>query len=65
VTSEVTGAPWWVKVDGATWNHPFGPSSDLKDLEDHPVVHVSYNDAEAFCEWAGKGSSKKKFFFLF
>lgn len=45
---------WWVAVDGANWLHPFGPGSSIEDRLDHPVVHVSYNDALAYCAWAGK-----------
>jgi len=47
-------APWWLPVDGADWRHPEGPDSDLGVRGDHPVVHVSWNDAVAFCQWAGK-----------
>jgi sulfatase modifying factor 1 len=47
------GAPWWVGVGGATWARPFGPASSIAGLEEHPVVHVSWNDATAFCAWAG------------
>lgn len=48
---EVT--PWWCAVEGATWDHPEGPGSDLDGRGDHPVVHVSFNDAVAYCTWAG------------
>lgn len=47
-------APWWLEVRGAAWSRPFGPKSDLTDLEHHPVVHLSWNDAQAYCEWAGR-----------
>ncbi len=48
------GAPWWRGVDGAYWRQPWGPGSGIEDRLDHPVVHVSHNDALAYCEWAGK-----------
>lgn len=44
---------WWIKSDGACWRSPKGPGSDLTDLGDHPVVHVSWCDAVAFADWAG------------
>jgi sulfatase modifying factor 1 len=54
VLGRATGAPWWVTVRGATWDHPDGPRSDLDGREDHPVVHIAYDDALAYCRWAGK-----------
>ncbi len=45
--------PWWCAVDGADWSHPEGPGTDLDGRGDHPVVHVSWNDAAAYCAWAG------------
>lgn len=45
---------WWRFTFGACWKHPLGPGSDLAELEDHPVVHVAYPDAEAYATWAGK-----------
>lgn len=45
---------WWVFVPGASWRHPAGPGSDLAGREQHPVVHVSHDDARAFATWAGK-----------
>lgn len=48
------GAPWWCGISGASWARPEGPGSDLSGREDHPVVHVSWNDAVAYCAWAGR-----------
>lgn len=45
---------WWEWVPGANWRHPEGPGSDIKDRMDHPVVHVCWRDADAYCKWAGK-----------
>ncbi|MHC5268528.1 formylglycine-generating enzyme family protein [Enterococcus sp. LJL98] len=44
---------WWKGVQGANWRHPEGPGSTITDRLDHPVVHVSRNDAIAYCQWAG------------
>jgi formylglycine-generating enzyme required for sulfatase activity len=52
-TRGVAAAPWWREVEGATWQHPEGPQSTIADRGDHPVVHVSLRDAEAYCAWAG------------
>jgi len=48
----VAAAPWWAAVPEASWRRPEGPGSDLADRADHPVVHVSFNDALAYCIWA-------------
>ncbi len=45
---------WWQPVNRASWRHPEGPKSDLKGREKHPVVHVCYEDALAYCKWAKK-----------
>ncbi len=48
------GTPWWRGVRGADWAHPGGARSSLHGIEDHPVVHVTWNDAQAYCAWAGR-----------
>ena len=45
---------WWEFKRGANWRQPLGPGSSIEGLDDHPVIHVSYQDAEAFAAWAGK-----------
>ncbi|TDQ11279.1 formylglycine-generating enzyme family protein [Pedobacter metabolipauper] len=45
---------WWQYVNGADWKHPSGPQSSIQGKEQEPVVHVSYEDAEAYAKWAGK-----------
>ncbi|KAF6101303.1 sulfatase modifying factor 1 [Phyllostomus discolor] len=52
--TEVAAAPWWLPVKGADWRHPEGPDSTVAHRPDHPVLHVSWNDAAAYCAWAGK-----------
>ena len=54
VRGVVRGSEWWCRVDGATWRHPEGPGSNIKQRWKHPVVHVSWNDAVAYAGWAGK-----------
>ena len=50
----VRDAPHWIAVHGAHWRAPLGPGSGIKTRLTHPAVHISYNDAKAFCKWAGK-----------
>src|SRR6201995_1155251 len=45
---------WWTFMKGADWRHPAGPRSNINVLDNHPVVHVSFDDALAYASWAGK-----------
>lgn len=53
-TQGVQAAPWWRQVYGAKWDKPEGLGSGLEARMDHPVVHVSWNDAVAYANWTGK-----------
>ncbi len=48
------GIEWWARVEGASWRKPGGPGTNIRRRMDHPVVHVSWHDAQAYCYWAGK-----------
>lgn len=52
-TRGVAAAPWWRQVDGASWRRPEGPHSGVDGRGAHPVVHVSWSDAVAYCSWSG------------
>lgn len=52
-TRGVVSAPWWRQVHGASWRHPEGPHSSIARRLDHPVVHISWHDAQEYCLHAG------------
>ena len=52
-TQGVVEVEWWRRVDGATWCSPNGPQTEDACLDDHPVVHISWNDARAYAAWVG------------
>jgi formylglycine-generating enzyme required for sulfatase activity len=54
VLGSAAGTPWWINVRGAHWRRPEGARSDVAGRQNHPVVHVSWNDAAAYARWAGK-----------
>lgn len=54
ITQAVAQAQWWLPVNGADWLHPEGIDSNLEERMNHPVVHVSWNDANEYCRWANK-----------
>ncbi len=54
VRARVTGSEWWCRVEGASWRHPEGPGSNIKQRWDHPVVQISWHDTQAYAAWSGK-----------
>lgn len=54
VKHRAVGSEWWCRVEGASWRNPEGPGTHIKKRKDHPVAHVSWNDALAYARWAGK-----------
>jgi formylglycine-generating enzyme len=54
VTGRNETVPWWIGVRGASWRAPEGPGSGIGQRSHHPVVHVGFDDALAYCRWAGK-----------
>ncbi len=59
-TAEEIGQSWvfelgnWREAEGVNWRHPRGQNTDLEGRGDHPVIHISWQDARAYCEWAGR-----------
>lgn len=54
ITRTVLDTPWWWAVEGACWHCPEGLGSSIKSRWNHPAIHISWNDAAAYCDWAGK-----------
>ncbi|XP_055037050.2 inactive C-alpha-formylglycine-generating enzyme 2 [Misgurnus anguillicaudatus] len=54
VTKRIESAPWWLPVEKVFWRQPAGPGSGIKDRLKFPVVQVSWNDAQAYCQWKQK-----------
>jgi formylglycine-generating enzyme required for sulfatase activity len=54
VDQTVVGVGWWCKVNQSDWRHPEGHDSNINTRDNYPVVHVSWNDAAAYAQWAGK-----------
>lgn len=54
VKHTVAETPWWAVVEGAYWKKPEGPDSSIENRLTHPVVHISWHDALAYCDWVGK-----------
>ncbi|XP_075709023.1 inactive C-alpha-formylglycine-generating enzyme 2 [Rhinoderma darwinii] len=54
VSQKLESAPWWLPIERAFWRRPTGPGSGIKEKLDFPVLQVSWNDAQAYCQWLGK-----------
>ena len=52
IQQTVVDTPWWWALEGACWSCPEGPGSTIKNRLNHPAIHISWNDAVAYCEWA-------------
>ena len=54
ISQTVVDTPWWFAVDGACWHRPEGPGTKINNRWHHPAIHISWNDAVAYCNWARK-----------
>lgn len=54
VSDRAPNVNWWCKVNGASWKHPEGPDTSVDDRPHYPATHLSWSDAQAYCDWAGK-----------
>ena len=54
ITSLIDFSQWWKWTKGANWKQPMGPNSSIIGIENHPVVHISYQDANEYAKWCGK-----------
>lgn len=55
IDNAVAAVPWWLPVKNCSWRHPEGFDTDISARMNHPVIHVSWNDAQAYCKWRGGG----------
>jgi formylglycine-generating enzyme len=53
IVGAIPGIEWWIEARGAEWAHPAGAASSWRDIAEHPAVHVSWLDAQAYCAWSG------------
>ncbi len=54
ILGKAENAPWWLAIQGANWKNPEGPGSSIQNRLNHPVIHISWNDANNYCKWANK-----------
>ena len=54
ILGKAENAPWWLAIQGANWKNPEGPGSSIQNRINHPVIHISRNDANNYCKWANK-----------